>query len=300
MIYNVLGKTGFRVSKLGLGGAPFGDIYGKTSDEETSRVIHAAMDLGVNFLDTAPLYGKGESERRIGLALKGGKRKQVILATKLVYPGESYDYEGSMASVRKSLALLQTDYLDLIQIHDVEKLEFEAVMDGTVRALHELREKGAVRAIGVTTRDLALLMRYMRTGVFDTIQFYNRYTLLDYTARDEVLPLASSMNLGVINGSTLAMGILADHPAAWLNPETVKLAQERMEQLHFLRRQETCGLVEPALRFTLAHPEIHVSLTGTASVELLEQNASYCDGQGLSKQEEAQVLSLFPGQKLFS
>jgi L-galactose dehydrogenase len=296
--YNSLGKTGIKVSKLGLGGAQLGDAYGKLTDDDVCRIVHAAFDLGINFLDTAPLYGMGESERRIGLALKGRARDQYVLTTKIGLKGRPYDYQGTMASVENSLKLLQTEYVDLIQVHDAEQMDFDTVMNETVPALVQLKEQGHVRALGVSSRDLPLLMKYMRTGAFDTIQFYNRHVLIDYTARDEVIPFANEQGIAVINGSSMAMGILADNPVSWLNKDVVELARKRMDQIEFLRGKDPGGLIEPAMRFSLSNPNIHVTLTGASTVEQLQQNAGFCDGRGLSEEDERRLLSLFPGQKL--
>lgn len=300
MQYGVLGRTGFKVSRLGLGGAQFGDIYGELRQEDANRLVKKAFELGINFIDTAPLYGYGESERRLGIALEGVNRESYVLSTKTGLPGKPYGYEATMTSVEESLQRLRAGYADLVQVHDVEQMEFDRIMNETVPALERLKQEGRIRAIGVSTKYLELLMRYMNTEKFDTIQFYNRHVLIDYTARDEVLPLAESMNLGVINGSSMAMGILADNPAEWLNKDTVARAQARMEQIEFLRGGGGAGsLVEPALRFSFSNPGIHSTLTGASSVEQLIQNAAYCDGRGLSEQDESRLLSLFSGQELF-
>lgn len=298
MEYTLLGKTELRVSKLGLGGAPLAGDFGKTDEEEVQRLIHESIDCGINFIDTAPLYGRGESERRIGKALIG-RRDGVVLASKAVRSDLSYDYESTIRSVEDSLNRLQTDWIDLLQIHDVEKQSYEVIMNETVPALQKLRQDGKIRYIGVTTRDLPLLMRYMKTDCFDAIQFYARYMLLDHTAKDEVIPLAKELGIGVINGSVLGMGILADAPAHFLDKETLEKAEYRMEQLKFLRKQEPKGLIEPGMRFSMGNPDIHVTLTGTSSMTSLRNNLSYCDGEGLAPHDLQKVYELFQGQSLF-
>lgn len=300
MEYAILGKTGFKVSKIGLGGAPLGGDFGETSDAEVSRVIDSALDLGINFIDTAPLYGRGESERRIGQALKG-KRSDVIIASKAVMRGDPYTYDNTIKSVEESLSRLQTDYIDLIQLHELEQTTYEQAVNETLPAFRKLKEQGKVRAIGVNAGRLELLMPFLKEDLVDTIQTYAKYTLVDYTAKDELLPLAKERNIGVIHGSPLAMGILADRPAPFLLKNTVLLeeADRRMAQLQFLRKNDPKGLVEPALRFSLTCPEIAITLVGTTSIRSLQLNAGYCDGSGLSDEELAKVFALFPGQRLF-
>lgn len=299
MEYTILGKTGFRVSKIGLGGAPLGGDFGETTDEVVTSVIDAALDLGINFIDTAPLYGRGESERRIGQALKG-KRDQVILATKAVMRGTPYSHENTIQSVEESLQRLQTDYIDLIQLHELEQTSYEQAVNETIPAFLKLKEQGKVRAIGVNAGKLELLIPFLKEDLVDTIQTYAKYTLVDYTAKDELLPLAKEKNIGVIHGSPLAMGILADQPAPFLqqNHTLLEESNRRMEQLQFLRKTEPKGLVEPAMRFSLTCPDIAITLTGTTSIRSLQANTNYCDGVGLSDQELEKVFALFPRQRL--
>lgn len=295
MQYAVLGKTGFKVSKLGLGGAALGGDFGLVSDDEVIRVVHEALDLGINFMDTAPLYGKGESERRIGKALKG-RRDRVILATKAVMRGEAYSYENTIRSVEASLRRLQTDYVDLIQLHEAERTTFEEGMNGTVAAFLKLKEDGKVRAIGVNAGNPELLIQYIRTGNIDTVQTYCHYMLIDHSAKRLLFPVCREFRIGVINGSPLGMGILADKPAPFLNKNTDLLeeAERRKKQLDFLRKTPgQGGLAEPAMRFSLTCPDIAVTLTGTASVQELRANASYCDGAGLPEEDEQRVFALF-------
>ncbi|RKN75836.1 aldo/keto reductase [Paenibacillus ginsengarvi] len=299
MEYTALGRTGLRVSRLGLGGAPLAGDFGPTDEREVEKMIHEAIDGGINLIDTAPRYGRGESERRIGRALRGGKRNQVILASKAVGPDESFGYEGTIRSVEQSLKRLETDWIDLLQIHDAEQAPFEMIVGETLPALERLREDGKIRFIGISTRVLQLLMQFVNLDRFDTIQFYARYMLIDHTAKDELLPLTLEKGIGVINGSVLGLGLLADTPAPFMNRAIVEEAASRIEQLRFLRKREPYGLVEPAMRFSLTQPAIHVTLTGAATSEVLRTNMAYCDGKGLEPEELARVYALFQGKKLF-
>ncbi|WP_308635302.1 aldo/keto reductase [Paenibacillus silvisoli] len=298
MIYTTFGQTGLRVSKLGLGGAPLAGDFGRTDEAEVQSLIHEAIDSGINFIDTAPKYGMGESERRIGKAL-AGRRDKVIIASKAVRSDLRYDFDSTIRSVEDSLQRLQTDWIDILQLHDVETQPVDLIMNETVPALEKLKRDGKIRFTGVTTRILPLLLDYMRTGSFDAIQFYTRYMLIDHTAKDEVMPLAQETGIGVINGSVLGLGMLADAPAHFLEEEISLKAQSRIDQLQFLRKTEPKGLIEPAMRFSLSHPAIHVTLTGTSSRTSLRTNLSYCDGKGLDNDELQRVYDLFQGQPLF-
>lgn len=299
MEYSVLGRTGLRVSRLGLGGAPLGGDYGAVTDREVAEVVDAAIDEGINVIDTAPLYGSGDSERRIGRALTG-KRNEVVLATKAVMRGEPYSYENTLRSVESSLRRLNTDWVDIIQVHEPGATTYEQIMNETVPAFLKLREQGKVRWLGINERNLDQLVRFMKTDVFDVLQFYTRYMLIDCTAKDEVLPLARRMNIGVINGSVLGMGVLAGvtHMLEGY-PALLEEANRRMAELAFLRRPGSSGLIEPAMRFSLTCPDIAVTLTGVASAGLLRRNAGYCDGEGLAEHELNRIFSLFQGRGWF-
>lgn len=299
MEYTLFGNTGLKVSKLGLGGAPLAGDFGETDESEVQRLIHEAIDSGINFIDTAPKYGNGESEHRIGKAL-AGRREQMVLASKATRFDRSYDYNATIRSVEESLQRLQTEWIDILQIHDVETQSYELIINETIPALEKLRQDGKIRYLGVTTRNLPLLMKYMQTEKFDSIQFYARYMLIDHTAKDEVMPLANELNMGVINGSVLGLGMLADAPAHFLEEDVRMKSLNRIEQLAFLRKTEPKGLIEPAMRFSLSNPNIHVTLTGTASLTSLRTNLSFCDGKGLEPEHLRKVYTMFQGQPLFN
>ncbi|MEC0090024.1 aldo/keto reductase [Paenibacillus macquariensis] len=299
MEYTAFGKKEIRVSKLGLGGAPLGGDYGPVTDEQVIEVIDRALELGINFIDTAPLYGKGESERRVGKALQG-KREKVVLASKAVMRGEPYTYNNTIRSVEDSLKRIGTDYLDLIQMHELDESNMEIGMNETIPAFLKLKEQGKVRAIGVNSFNPALLLPFIRSGHIDSVQTFSRYMLIDYSAMDELLPTAREHGVSVINGSVLGMGLLAESPAPFIKKDSllVKEAERRIKDLSFLRKTEPKGLIEPAMRFSLSSPDISVTLTGTTSLRSLALNASYCDGVGLSQDDMERLLSLFPGQPL--
>lgn len=299
MEYTTFGKTGIQVSKLGLGGAPLGGDFGPVTDEQVIEVIDRALELGINFIDTAPLYGKGESERRIGKALQG-QREKVVLASKAVMRGVPYTYDNTIQSVEDSLKRLGTDYLDLIQMHELDETNMEMGMNETIPAFLKLKEQGKVRAIGVNAFNPNLLLPFIRSGHIDSVQTFCRYMLIDYSAMDELLPTAREHGVSVINGSVLGMGLLAEAPAPFIKKDSllVKEAERRIKELAFLRKTEPKGLIEPAMRFSLSSPDITVTLTGTTSLRSLALNAGYCDGVGLPQDEKDRLLSLFPSQPL--
>jgi aryl-alcohol dehydrogenase-like predicted oxidoreductase len=213
MKYRVLGRTGVRVSPLCLGTMNFG---GPTPEPESIRIIHKALDAGINFVDTANMYVQGESERVVGKALADGRRDKVILATKVHFPqSEDPNDRGNsrrhiLQAVEDSLNRLKTEWIDLYQIH---RPVFDVPQEETLRALDDLVRQGKVRYIGCSTFPAWMVMEALsvseRYGLARFVTEQPPYNLLDRRIENELVPLAQRYNLGLLPWSPLAMGILA-------------------------------------------------------------------------------------------
>lgn len=213
MEYRLLGRTGVRVSPLCLGTMNFGD---PTPEAESIRIIHKAIDSGINFLDTANMYVSGESERIVGKALQKGRREGVVLATKVHFPqsDDPNDRGNSrlhiLQAVEDSLRRLQTDWIDLYQIH---RPVFDIPQDETLRALDDLVRQGKVRYIGCSTFPAWMVMEALATsrrhGLARYVSEQPPYNLLDRRVENELVPLAQRYDLALLPWSPLAMGILA-------------------------------------------------------------------------------------------
>lgn len=215
---------------VGLGCAPIGNLFTPVSDADAVATVHAALRQGVRFFDTAPLYGSGESERKLGLALRDVPRDEVVIATKVgrqlldasgspVTGGAGgassvadLSRDGVWRSLEGSLARLGTDRVDVMHLHD--PLDVEAGMAGAMTALVELREQGVVRAISVGLGRLEPLERFTAEAPLDLIMEAGRLTLLDRTAEERLMPLAASRGISVIAAGVFNSGILADPDAA--------------------------------------------------------------------------------------
>jgi aryl-alcohol dehydrogenase-like predicted oxidoreductase len=260
-----------------LGGAGLNGGYGRSNDDETAiACVRRAVDRGVNYIDTSAGYG--ESERRIGLALAGGYRERVILATKTGTGTRPADYsgEGTRRSVEKSLHLLRTDYIDLLQIHDPEEMEPVLTPGGALDVLSDLKEKGVIGAIGIGVRSHDFLLRAIRHGAFDTILTYADFNLVRQTARESLLPEAARSDIGVVLGSPLLFGLLSDRPWDSLLRERGSSGESEEEgRIARIRRwaeREGVSLLRLALQFCLREPRIGVVLTGSATPEEADQN----------------------------
>jgi aryl-alcohol dehydrogenase-like predicted oxidoreductase len=217
MEYRLLGRTGVKVSPLCLGAMNFGGV---TSETDSIRIIHAALDAGFNFVDTANVYNEGQSEIAVGKAL-AGRRDQVILATKVHGKmGKGPNDEGNsrlhiLKACEDSLRRLGTDYIDLYQVHRPNP---EIPVDETLRALTDLVQSGKIRYIGCSTHPAWMVMEALavsdRYGYARYISEQPPYNLLDRRIENELIPLAQRYHLAIIPWAPLAQGVLAGRYAA--------------------------------------------------------------------------------------
>jgi D-threo-aldose 1-dehydrogenase len=289
-----LGKTPLHVTQLGLGTAPLGGLFEAVSDDTAHRVIDAAWEAGIRYFDTAPLYGHGLAERRLGAVLGSKPRDEFVLSTKVgrllradapPEPGQAYkgvppvnpvfdfSYDGVMRSVEESLSRLGFDRIDVLHIHDPDD-HFEEASTGAYRALDRLRSEGSIGAVGAGMNQSEMLVRFARAADFDCFLLAGRYTLLDRSGAVELLPLCVERRIAIIAGGVFNSGILADpRPGATFNyttapPELVR----RAEELKAVCDRLGVDLKAAAIQFPLRHPAVATVLTGCRSVEELEEN----------------------------
>ena len=289
-----LGSSGVEVTRLGFGAAPIGNLFTRVAEEEASSAVDAAWDAGVRFFDTAPLYGHGLSEQRLGAALRAHPRDDYVLATKvgrLLTPevvndddgfvdtppvGWAYDFshDAIRHSLDASLARLQTDRIDLLHVHDPDE-HAEDALRGAFPALRALRDQGVVRAIGAGMNQSALLARFVREADVDCVLLAGRYTLLDQSGLDELLPLCAQRGTSVIAGGVFNSGLLAD-PSPRATYDYAPAASElvaRAQRLAEVCARHGVDLKAAALRFPLAHPAVACVLTGARSAAEMVENA---------------------------
>lgn len=274
MEYRDLGRTGLRVSVLGLGASPLGNVYGRVSDREAERLVRRAVEAGVTLVDTSPFYGAGLSEERLGRALKGC-RYRVVLATKAgrYFEGGTSVFDCSPArlrrSVEESLRRLRTDAVDVLFLHDAEFVPEERVLGEALPVLHALKREGKARAVGVTGRPPGVLARLAERGEVDAVLSYSCHNLLDRSLETGLAPLCRARGLGLLNAGVLDMGLLAPGgPPAWHPAD----AASRAAAARVRRFCEAHGrsLEAEALRFALAYAVADSTLLGVRSVRELE------------------------------
>ncbi len=284
-----VGKSGLVVTKLGLGTAALGYLYQPVEEDEAVNTIMTAYNLGIRWFDTAPLYGQGRAELRLGMALKSLPREEIVIATKVGYvipeSGEivpqdqlprDYSYDGVLYSVEHSLRRLGCDRVDLLQIHDPDD-HYDAAMQGTYKALRRLREEGTVQAIGVGMNQSELLVEFAKHGEFDSFLLAGRYTLLDQSAEDMLLPIAAEQRISILVGGPFNSGILAD---PWAERPMFNYQEAgrdwvlRAQRLGTWCREEGIPLKAAALQFPLNHPAVSGVLVGARSSNEIEENVA--------------------------
>lgn len=280
MRYRKLGQTELDISVLGFGASPLGNVFAVTDPAEGMRAVHEAIERGINFFDVAPYYGATLAETRLGKAL-ADRRERVILATKCGrYGAAEFDFSAKKITcgLNHSLKRLQTDYVDLLQVHDVEFGSVDEIVNETLPALRALQQAGKARYIGITGYSLKTLAAIMERAEIDTVLSYCRYNLLVDDMDAALTPLAQARAVGLINASPLHMGVLSPsaapgwHPA----PEAVRAAAERARAVC---AAYGCDLTEVALRYCLAHPYVSSTLVGMASVRELKENLRAVEGE---------------------
>ena len=269
-----LGRTELEVTCLGMGGAGLGRAG--VTDDEAVEAVHRAIDLGINYLDTSPLYG--ESERRVGLAFAdSGWREKIYLATKTgTHPKWRGDYSaaGTRRSVENSLRLLNTDYLDVCLVHDPNSMDPVVAKGGALDELQRMREEGLIKFIGLGVRQHEFHKIAIETGIVDVILTYLDYTLLSQTANEWLLPFAAENDIGVINGSPIAMGLLSGLEPD-VSAESAHLGTSDAERAHRLYQWATdndLSLLNLAIQFCFRQPRIAMNLTGSKNASEVAQN----------------------------
>ena len=316
MQYATLGRTGLRVSRAGFGGGGIGQVWGPTTEEESVRAVHAALDLGVNFFDVAPAYGDGKAEEVLGRALQG-RSEQPVVATKVRLRAEEMsDVDAAVSrSVDASLRRLRRDSVDVLHVHNrftqrrgeiPDSLSAEDALGPVLEAFEKVRQAGKTRFIGVSAMDhhVPAMRRIMESGHYDTVLAY--YNLLNWTAQEpppaglsifdngQIIPLAKSLDMGVIGIRSHAAGALSqtvDRPV----PPGGLLAQDvaAAKTLGFLLEGPITNLSEAAMVFSLMNQDIHTTVPGVKNREEAEEIARCADLPPIPEGNLARLEALY-------
>ena len=305
MLTRRLGRTGPAVTVIGYGAAPLGNLFTAVSDAEAERAVAAAWDAGLRYFDTAPHYGLGLSERRLGAALRRYPRNEVVLSTKvgrLLVPagagGPERDLEadfdvpadlrrewdfsrdGVLRSIDESLTRLGLDRIDVVLVHDPDNHEQQA-LEGALPTLVDLRSQGVVSAVGVGMNQSAMLTRFVERVDLDVVLLAGRYNLLDQSALDDLLPAARRRGTSIVAGGVFASGILArewppDDATYNYGPATPDVL-ERVRRMATLCREHGVSLPAAAVQFVLGSDVVASALLGMRSAGEVQRNVPLLD-----------------------
>lgn len=284
MKYNQIGQSQLKASQIGLGCMSLG-----TDKKLAIHIIDQAVDLGINYFDTADLYDSGLNEQFVGEALKA-KRKDMIIATKVgnkrIAGEQGWVWDASyayiMEAVKNSLLRLGTDYIDLYQLHGGT---IEDHIDETIAAFEQLKQEGIIREYGISSIRPNVIREYVNRS--SIISVMNQYSIIDRRAEEEVLPLLAEHGISLIARGPLASGALATgrQPQKSIldySLEEINRLREKLEQL-------SPELTELAIRFSLHHPAVAVAVAGASTVDQLEMNVKAAYLPPLSAEELAYI-----------
>lgn len=288
------------ISKLGLGTAQLGNLYRETSDEESRETINKAWEEGIRYFDTAPHYGLGLSESRVGEALRQRVRNEFVISTKvgrLLIPTPAnaknkddqgfdvparfrrdwdFSRDGIFRSVEESLNRTGLDHFDILYLHDPDDYFEQASTEG-ISALIELREQGVVKAVGAGMNYAAPLAELIRRADIDLVMCAGRFTLLDSSALDDLLPTALNSGVGVIAAGVYNSGLLSSNKPSNTSHFDYKPAPQRLIE-RALRISEVCqeygvSLPEAAIAYVMGHPAVLSVVLGARGIDQVAQNA---------------------------
>ncbi len=289
-----LKRSDLEVTRLSLGTAPLGGLFKSVSDADGNALLNSALEIGINYFDTAPQYGHGVAEIRVGKVLQSTKLPYVIEtkvgrilqkvenaelfpwfpdAPRDVMPIFDYSADGIRRSFNESLERMGLDHLDIVLMHDAEEHIKEAI-ENAFPVLAEYRSQGLIKAVGIGINYVEPALEIMKNTDLDIALIAGRYTLLDQIAHNELFPYALAHNIDITMGGVLNSGVLANPVAgATYNylPASNEIISRAAEICNFLR-ERNIPLISAALQFPLRHPAVTSVLTGPRNVKELLSN----------------------------
>jgi D-threo-aldose 1-dehydrogenase len=273
-----LGRTAVEISRLGFGTAPLGNMYSDIPEEKALDTVRTALNSGIRFIDTAPYYGAGLSERRVGGVANEFGRNNLVLSTKvgrlikddgaIVF---DFSRDGVLRSIEASLERLKVDYIDILLVHDPDD-HYKQALNEAFPTLAELRSQKVIKAIGAGMNQWEMLRDFTLHADPDCFLLAGRYTLLEQTAMDEFLPLCQSRNIGIFLGGVFNSGILAGSIQKYNYADAPPEIIEKVRRLEVVCLRHNVPLRVAALHFALTHPAVNGVVLGAQTAEEVSQN----------------------------
>lgn len=278
MLRRTLGKTGLEVSALSFGASSLGSVFRQTDDAEAIRTVHAALDAGINYIDVSPYYGATKAETVLGQAIGQTSRSRFYLSTKAGrYGVDTFDFSGARieSSLEESLRRLNTDYVDILFLHDIEFVEPDVILEEAIPALNRLKEQGKIRFSGICGLPLALFEQMLPKARVDAIISYCHYSLNDNSLLS-LLPLLDVRGVGLVNASPLSMGLLGTRGTPDWHPASPALKEACLRAARFAAERGE-DIAKLAIQFSTGNERIPTTLVSTANPENIVRNAKWAD-----------------------
>ena len=278
MNHRPLGRTGLNLPVLSFGASSLGQEFRQVDLTEAIRSVHVALDLGMNFIDTSPFYGRGMSECLLGVALRGVPRDSYILGSKLGrYAGTHFDFSARrvIESVDISLQRMGVDHLDIMLCHDIEFVEMQQIVDETLPALRKIQQSGKVRFIGISGYPMNIFKFVLDQTDLDVVLSYNHYTLQN-TMLGDLVPYLKSKNVGIMNAAPFSARLLTN---AELPPwhKATPLVRETCQKAARLCAQNGVDIAQLALQFSIANEDLATCIVGSANPENVRNWATWAN-----------------------
>jgi aryl-alcohol dehydrogenase-like predicted oxidoreductase len=271
-----LGSTGITLPVLSFGASSLGQEYRQVDLNEALDAVRAALDVGMNFIDTSPYYGRGMSEVLLGVALRGVPRDSYLIGSKLGrYDRDHFDFSARRVaeSVDVSLHRLGVEYLDVMLCHDIEFVDMQRVVEETLPALRKQQQMGKVRLIGVSGYPMRIFRYVLDRVELDVILSYNHYTLQN-TMLADLVPYLEQKGVGIINAAPFSARLLTTAPLPEWHKATPEVRQ-RCRQAADHCRQRGVDIAQLALQFSVALPSLATCVTGSANPQRVAQWAQW-------------------------
>src|SRR5579871_1468087 len=265
MEYRELGRTGLKLPVLSFGASSLGQEFRPVDINEALRAVNVALDLGMNFIDTSPYYGRGMSEVLLGVALRGVPRDRYILGTKLGrYDAQHFDFSAKRVaeSIDVSLHRLGVEYLDIILCHDIEFVDMAQIIDETLPTLRKIQKQGKVRFIGVSGFPMKIFRYVLDRAPLDVILSYNHFTLQN-TMLADLVPYLKQKQVGIMNAAPFSARLLTNATLpAWhkATPQVRAICRQAADHC----RTVGVDIAQLALQFSIQLPDMATCITGSA------------------------------------
>lgn len=276
MDHRELGNSGLKLPVLSFGASSLGQEFRQVNLDEALQAVHVALELGMNFIDTSPFYGRGMSEVLLGVALRGIPRDRYLLGTKLGrYSRTHFDFSARRVeeSVTISLERMGVEYLDVCLCHDIEFIDMRQIVDETLPALRRMQKQGLVRLVGISGYPMKIFRYVLEHAELDVVLSYNHYTLQN-TMLADLVPLLKQHHVGIMNAAPFSARLLTTAPLPPWHKATPQVRDAcRQAAEHCAARG--VDIAQLALQFSISHPDLTTCIVGSANPDNVRRWAAW-------------------------